>query len=103
MTAHAPTALCPVCSGTGRQPINPHSPQGMSSKRYDRTFAPENNTIACRNCGGQTVLGQPTGRTRLRPDGTPCIHEYKGERKGSCYVVYTCIHCGYSYDIDSGD
>ena len=70
--------VCPVCNGAG------------------------SDGVACRNCGGQSMYGRPTGKVPLRPDGTPCTHKYKGEVKGRCYTVYTCVHCNHRYDIDSG-
>jgi len=96
------TAACPACSGTGRQPLNLHSPQGMSAKRYDRSF-PRRIT---RSTAG-TVVGRPClGGDRADPpaaDGTPCLHEYTYAHLSRCYGRYTCIHCGWSYDIDTGD
>ena len=103
MNNHTLSAPCPACSGTGRQPINLHSPQGMSAKRYDRSFSEEDRSVNCRNCGGQTMLGEATGQTSLRPDGSPCLHEYTYAHLSRCYGRYTCIHCGWSYDIDTGD
>jgi len=91
---------CPVCNGSGRVALSDR----------DRKYAPnlygydkETDTVPCRNCGGQTMYGEPTGKVLLRPDGTPCVHEYVGVQRGRCYTVYTCKHCGSSYDIDSGD
>jgi hypothetical protein len=69
------TGICPMCKGTGK---------------------------TCINCGGQTMLGNATGRVRLRPDGVPCTHEFTAEKRGRCYYVYTCKHCQQSYEIDSG-
>ncbi len=78
--------VCPVCNGTLCQPAR----SGVG-------------TMACQNCGGQGMYGSPKGEVPLRPDGTPCKHEYKGVERGRCYTVYTCIHCNHRYDIDSGD
>lgn len=88
--------ICPVCNGTGRAPAS-SSPYS----RYDYDKATD--TIACRNCGGQTMSLKPTGKVRLRPDGTPCHHSYKGYEAGRCYTTYVCEHCGDRYSIDSGD
>ncbi len=87
---------CPVCNGTGRKPVGPNDPWSYG---YDK----ETNTVACTNCGGQTMSLTPTGKVRLRPDGTPCTHEYKGRSAGNCYTTYDCLLCGDSYSIDSGD
>lgn len=86
--------VCPVCNGTGRVPAG----NFRRTAGYDQAT----DTIACRNCGGQTMSMKATGRVRLRSDGTPCKHEYMGREAGRCYVVYTCKHCGDVYDIDSG-
>lgn len=87
---------CPVCNGTGRAPyIQGH----WYGYKYDRAT----NTVCCYNCGGQTMSLTPTGKVPLRPDGTPCTHEYKGRNAGRCYTTYTCKHCGDTYSIDSGD
>ena len=75
---------CPVCNGTGRAVY-------FNSERE------------CRNCGGQSMFGTPLGYVPLRNDGSPCKHEYDARNAGRCYTVYTCKHCNYSYDIDSGD
>ena len=91
---------CPVCNGQGRRPI----PE--ESKRYRSVIAgydAETDTIPCNNCGGQTMWGKPTGMVPLREDGTPCVHEYTVREAGRCYRIYTCKHCKYSFDIDSGD
>ena len=95
------TCTCPVCSGSGRQPVD-----GTNYAKYKSTLAgydPATDTIPCQNCGGQTMYGLATGFTWARPDGTPCTHDYRGETAGNCYHVYTCIHCGHSYAINSGD
>ena len=81
---------CPVCKGTGE---------------VDRRgMAPDVDMEACRNCGGQTMAGRGTGKTRPRRDtGEPCVHEYTGYQAGRCYYRYTCKHCGDEYGMDSGD
>jgi len=92
------TCTCPVCQGTGRRPAGDYRYKAVTWG-YD----PETDTLPCRNCGGQTMGGQPTGKTFIRDDGTPCVHEYTTLSLGRCYNRYTCKHCGYAYDIDSGD
>lgn len=92
--------VCPVCNSSGRKPAD------EEMKKYSNVIAgydKSNDTVACNNCGGQGMYGRPTGEVPLRPDGTPCKHEYKGVERGRCYTVYTCIHCNHRYDIDSGD
>ena len=91
---------CPVCNGTGRMAVTPEQ------ERYKHVYAgydAETDTLACTNCGGQTMYGRPTGRVPLRPDGTPCRHEYTSATVGRCLTRYTCRHCGSSHEIDSGD
>lgn len=88
--------VCPVCNGTGRAPA---SSSPFLRNGYDK----ETDTVRCINCGGQTMSLRPTGRVRLRKDGTPCTHKYKGHIAGRCYTTYVCEHCGDTYSIDSGD
>jgi hypothetical protein len=90
--------VCPVCNGTGRVPAGTAKYKEVTVG-YDKST----DTLPCRNCGGQTMSMKATGKVRLRPDGTPCEHKYVGHVAGRCYVVYTCEHCGDTYDIDSGD
>lgn len=91
--------ICPVCDGTGRRPAGDDKYKHMYSG-YDK----ESDTLKCNNCGGQTMYGSPTGKVNLRKDnGEPCKHEYTSQLAGRCYTVYTCKHCDYRYDIDSGD
>lgn len=93
------TAICPVCNGTCRVPAGNDKYKQMYSS-YDNLT----DTLPCRNCGGQTMYGRPTGRVSLRKDnGEPCVHEYTSQNAGRCYTVYTCKHCDHRYDIDSGD
>ena len=73
--------VCPVCNGTGK------SEDGRE----------------CNNCGGQQMYGRGTGQVNLRPDGTPCKHEYNSTTIGRCLTEYKCIHCSFKFDIDSGD
>lgn len=91
---------CPVCNGTGRVPVPEHS---QRYKTVMASYDAATDTLGCQNCGGQYMFGRPTGLVRLRPDGTPCQHEYTGRNKGRCYNEYTCQHCGDVYDIDSSD
>lgn len=91
------TAACPVCNGTCRVPTD----ATFTSRHY--TYDKATDTVACHNCGAQTMSGKPTGQVRVRPDGTPCTHHYKGREAGRCYTVYTCQHCGDSFGIDSSD
>lgn len=90
--------ICPVCNGTGRR-----SAEGVAYKSVMAGYDSATDTLACDNCGGQTMYGQPTGKVPLREDGTPCKHEFKGRTAGRCYTIYTCVHCNYTYDIDSSD
>lgn len=93
------TGICPVCNGTPRVPAGDQQYKAILAG-YDTTT----DTLACKNCGGQTMACRGTGRVNLRPDGTPCTHKYAGTQKGNCYWEYTCIHgCGDRYSIDSGD
>jgi DNA-directed RNA polymerase subunit RPC12/RpoP len=79
-------------------------PYAVYTRKYKSSgYDASDDTINCQNCGGQTMYGNPTGFSRTRKDGAPCEHEYTGVKRGRCYTVYTCVHCGYSYDIDSGD
>jgi hypothetical protein len=93
---------CPVCNGSGHMPC-PDRLRDYGKKNGWYGYREEDDTVTCTNCGGQTMYGKPTGKVLLRPDGTPCTHEYVGVTRGRCYTVYTCKHCGSSYDIDSGD
>lgn len=93
------TGICPVCNGTCRVPIGNDKYKQVYSG-YDKLT----DTLPCRNCGGQTMYGKPTGQVPLRKDnGEPCKHEYTSHQAGRCYTIYTCKHCDYRYDIDSGD
>lgn len=61
------------------------------------------NKTNCDNCGGQYMYASPKGEVPLRPDGTPCLHEYSFIKTGRCLTKYTCGHCHDSFTIDSGD
>lgn len=94
--------ICPVCSGSGHMPCpNYLRKDGKSHGWYG--YREYDDTITCTNCGGQTMYGKPSGKVRLREDGTPCVHEYDSREAGRCYTIYTCKHCKHSFDIDSGD
>ena len=86
--------ICPACSGTGKVPIEESEKQYWNQGKTHKS---------CKNCGGQTMEGYASGKVNLRDDGTPCLHEVRETKLGNCYYGYTCIHCGYSYNIDSGD
>ena len=66
-------------------------------------YSKEDDCCDCTNCGAQKMFGKPTGRVQLRPDGTPCVHQYKGATIGRCLTQHICVHCGDTYVIDSGD
>jgi hypothetical protein len=90
--------ICPVCNGTCRRPAGDDQYKHMYMG-YDK----DNDTLPCNNCGGQTMYGRATGQVPLRADGTPCVHEYDYKLLGRCYHGYTCRHCSFKYEIDSGD
>lgn len=92
---------CPVCEGTGRMPA-PDFISNYAKEKGWYGYSREDDRCHCDNCGGQTMGGLATGKTRKRRDtGEACRHEVTGQSLGRCYVRYTCKHCGYSYDIDS--
>lgn len=97
--------VCPVCNGTTRVAPLTEQDAWMRTWRGGLSYYdPATDTKTCRNCGGQTMSGIATGVVRLRPDGTPCTHSWKGREAGRCYRIFTCIHgCGTSWDEDSGD
>ena len=120
MTITHTTGTCPACDGSGRRPVPEESRKYLKHNAkwghwglggYEPAgpgpFADgsgyEGGTLPCNNCGGQTMAGKGSGQVRLRPDGTPCLHEYKHENAGRCYHRYTCVHCEDVYHIDSGD
>ena len=96
---------CPVCNGGLRVPCNDEMTRSYGVKYGWYEYDAETDTVPCKNCGGQTQYpGHPTGQVPPRKDnGEPCVHEYRGYQKGNCYWGYTCIHCGDTYNIDSGD
>lgn len=89
---------CPVCQGTKRVPAGDHKYKSVIAG-YDSAT----DTLECRNCGGQYMMGRPTGEVRLNRDGIPCTHHYDSATIGRCLTQYTCRHCGDGYTIDSGD
>lgn len=90
-----PMGTCPVCLGSGEVLLS----------EQDLTYSWNKNKThrACHNCGGQTMYGRATGQVRLRDNGTPCTHEYRGRTIGRCLTEYTCSHCGDNFQIDSSD
>jgi hypothetical protein len=93
------TATCPACNGSTRRPCPPTSRQYRLA-----TYRESDDTLACNNCGGQTMGLKATGVTRVDPaTGLGCLHDYRGRQEGNCFHVYTCTKCGDRYDIDSGD
>ncbi len=93
---------CPVCNGTGKMPC----PERLRSygKQYGwYGYDAETDTVDCTNCGAQYMYGRPSGKVRANKDGAPCTHSYTSSTVGRCLTQYTCIHCGDSYQIDSGD
>ena len=95
-------ALCPVCQGSTRRPV-PESVRQYANNLA--TYDKETDTLACANCGGQTMSLKALGYTKkLHPENTlGCKHHFTGRQAGNCYVIYTCAHCMSQYDIDSGD
>jgi hypothetical protein len=89
---------CPACNGTKRVPAgdNPHK---ACVSGYDKST----DTNECRNCGYQYMCSTAKGVVPLRPDGTPCLHEYESWDAGRCLTGHICKHCGDRYDIDSSD
>jgi len=93
---------CPVCNGVKRMPCPDNLRQyGLKNGWYGYDKA--DDTVDCNNCGTQYMFGQATGQVKLRPDGTPCKHEYEGATIGRCLNRYVCVHCRDSYDVDSSD
>ena len=93
---------CPVCRGLGRMTSPPHLKNANGWYGYD----PETNTVPCKNCGGQYMMGTPSGRVPLNKAGEPCTHEYEsnspfGRNRG--ITDYICKHCGDKYTWDSTD
>lgn len=92
--------LCPCCKGTGRKAVPADYKYREITYGYDKAT----DTLPCDNCGGQTMSCHAYGWTLPNPStGEGCKHEYNYRSGGRCYHLYTCKHCGYHYDIDSGD
>ena len=89
---------CPVCSGNGRVPAGDNQYKHVLAG-YDK----ETDTLECQNCGGQYMYGSPRGVVNIDYSGQPCRHVYQSSNAGRCLTNYKCIHCGDSYQIDSGD
>lgn len=94
--------VCPVCNGSGRMPT-PDRLRDYAEKYGWYGYSKEDDCCSCTNCGAQTMGGRATGEVNARPDGTPCVHEYTSATIGRCLTRYTCKHCSFTYDIDSGD
>ena len=92
--------ICPVCDGTGRKPA---TEMARNNKWYG--YDKVTDTQHCHNCQYKGMFAPPpTGRVELRPDGTPCEHDYELTRVQRYFKEYSCIHgCGNGYVIDSGD
>lgn len=95
------TGTCPKCNGSGRRPVPADYQRRYLA--YTSGWDEGTDTFRCDNCGGQTMSGNATGQVTLRPDGTPCLHEYDSHNAGRCYTKYQCKHCTHNYAIDSGD
>lgn len=95
---------CPKCLGSGYEYSLEVIPSAVERRLG---LAPGEGPARvgrfCQNCGGQRMYPSPTGKTYLRADGTPCIHEYKATYTRNCYVVRECLHCPFTYDIDTSD
>jgi hypothetical protein len=94
--------ICPVCNGTGHKPCPDHLRKyGVSSGWYG--YRAEDDTVSCDNCGAQYMMGRPSGEVALNKEGVPCTHSYNFSIVGRGLTQYVCVHCGDSYQIDSGD
>lgn len=123
MVTEIKLGTCSVCLGSTRRPVPEETRKYIKhNARWNHWsiagYEPagpgpfvdgqgyEGGTLPCTNCGGQTMSLKATGQVRLRPDGTPCKHEYKlrdGSNPGRGWYRYECRHCGDQYDLDSGD
>jgi hypothetical protein len=102
LTIPAGMAVCPKCDGSTRRPV----PEASKPYRHSlATYCAEDDTLACNNCGGQSMSLTARGFTSINPaTGLGCLHQFRGENAGRCYTVYTCtLGCGARYDIDSSD
>jgi len=93
-------AVCPKCNGSTRRA----APEDARRWRF-ATYRDSDDTLACDNCGGQSMNLTATGYTSVDPaTGLGCLHEFRGENAGRCYTIYTCTRgCGVRFDIDSSD
>jgi hypothetical protein len=92
--------ICPVCNGSCRVPL---SPEQQKYKHVYSGYDKSTDTLACNNCGGQYMFGNPRGDVRLNKQGEPCTHLYQSSNAGRCLTNYRCSHCDDQYQIDSGD
>jgi hypothetical protein len=92
-------ATCPKCNGTTRRPAD------ESARRYRiATYDEATDTLACDNCGGQTMSLDAKGHTRIDPaTGLGCLHDWRRRLAGNCYHEHTCRKCGSQFYIDSSD
>lgn len=91
---------CPVCNGTTRTPADGY----LHTRNHIAGYDQATDTFPCTNCGGQYMYGQPRGQVPLRPDGTPCKHDYTSEPTQWRYLNnYRCKHCNDVFQVDSGD
>lgn len=88
---------CPVCNGTKRMPY-----QGQHAATL-AGYSKVDGTIPCQNCGGQYMSMSPTGFVWHNQQDLPCTHHYAVTETKNCLHTYRCIHCGDTYQIDSGD
>lgn len=102
--AEVKTGECPMCKGTGRMIVDPAKQPLAPGQYYGyRDFNPADQSYTCNNCVGYGYTIAP-GRVPLRPDGTPCTHEFTRTNLGRCYNRYTCKHkCGTTFTVDSSD
>jgi len=79
--------VCPKCEGHGEWNLSVNCyPEQEGKFRHFR--------MACTACGGSGYL---------RKDQT-CAHEWgKDEVVGHCLHKWTCLHCGETKLVDSGD
>jgi hypothetical protein len=94
--------ICPVCNGTKKRPCDPN--KDPKHYRVYSGYDAETHTLPCNNCG-YGMFSTPSGMVNLRPDSTPCEHNFVHHQNlGRCYNSYKCTHdCGSSFTIDSGD
>ena len=99
VTIPAGHATCPKCKGTTRRPA-----PDVSYRKSLATYRESDDTLACDNCGGQTMSLRALGYTRVDPaTGLGCMHQFIGRNAGRCLTSYRCDKCGAGFDIDSSD